>query len=426
MNVSIIGSGGREHALAFKISQSPSVKNLFIIPGNPGTELLGRNINLDIEDHDSIVEFCKENLIDLVVIGPEKPLTSGLADTLRNNNIYVFGPSAEGARIEGDKAFTKLLMKKYGIPTADFNIFDKTDYIKCLSYLDTIKYPVVIKASGLAAGKGVIICNSREEAKKAVEQMFVNGLFGSSGDIIVIEEYLEGIEASIFVITDGKEYLILPPSQDHKRVFDNDKGKNTGGMGAYAPTPFVSKEILSKIELQIIKPTLESLQKEDIKYSGCLYVGVMLTENDPKVVEFNCRFGDPETQAVLPIIDGDFLKLLFSTAAGSIDKNAIHFKGGCAICVILASGGYPDHYEKGYEIFGLDELSKEHDFVIFHSGTKKINNKIVTNGGRVLGITKINRLGNLTLCKQELYKHISKVKYDSMHYRLDIADKALS
>lgn len=423
MNVAVIGSGGREHALAFKLSQSKSLSKLFIIPGNPGTENLGIHNSIDISDHSKVIEFCKNEKIDLVVIGPEQPLVDGLANSLRNSGINVFGPDKAAAAIEGDKVFSKTLMKKYNIPTAEFEVFEKSDYEITLKYLDEIDYPVVVKASGLAAGKGVLICSTREEAVKAVDNMFNNDLFGTAGHEIVIEEFMVGLEASIFAITDGDDYYILPTSQDHKRAFDNDKGKNTGGMGAYAPAPLVTDELLKEIEEKVIVRTLDAMKESGRKYNGCLYAGLMITKEGPKVVEFNCRFGDPEAQVVLPIIEGDFLKLLYSAAIGSIDKNSVSYSGACAICVVLASGGYPDAYEKGKIIKGLDNLS-DPKVVVYHAGTKRVNENIVTNGGRVLGITQIDKSGNLNNCKEKVYTVLSKIHFDNMYYRKDISNKA--
>lgn len=423
MNVAVIGSGGREHALAYKISQSESLTKLFIIPGNPGTENLGQNKSLDMKDHKNLIEFCNSEQIDLVVIGPEQPLVDGLADSLRGAGIKVFGPDQSAAAIEGDKSFSKSLMEKYNIPTAAFKVFKKNDYNNAITYLDDINYPTVIKASGLAAGKGVLICSNKEEAVKAIDDMFQNSVFGESGHEIVIEEFMEGLEVSIFAVTDGEDYVILPSSQDHKRAFDNDEGKNTGGMGAYAPAPLVTGSLLREIESQIISPTLKALDDSGAKYNGCLYAGLMITKEGPKVVEFNCRFGDPEAQVVLPIVEGDFLKLLYTAAAGKIDKTCISHSGACGVCIIAASGGYPDSYEKGKEITGLEDIDYS-ETIVFHAGTKRVNNKIVTSGGRVIGLTSIDKTGNIKACKQKAYDELSKINFEGMQYRKDISDKA--
>ncbi len=423
MNVAIIGSGGREHALAYKIAQSESLSKLFVIPGNPGTENLGVNITMDISDPENVIKFCEKESIELVVIGPEQPLVDGLGDSLRNAGFNVFGPDKAAAAIEGDKAFSKSLMKDYNIPTAAFEVFRKVDYQKALYYLNEINYPSVIKASGLAAGKGVLICNDKSEAVEAVESMFNDDLFGESGHEIVIEEFMEGLEASIFAITDGDEYVLLPSSQDHKRIYDNDEGKNTGGMGAYSPAPLITPELLSEIDEKIIKRTLNALSDSGRKYVGCLYAGIMVTKDGPKVVEFNCRFGDPEAQVVLPVLEGDFLKLLYSAAIGEIDKECVNSSGACAVCVIAASGGYPDSYEKGKVISGLDEITDSNS-IVFHAGTKKVDDIIVTSGGRVLGLTRIDKSGDITTCKQKAYEELPKISFEGMHYRKDISDKA--
>lgn len=423
MNVLLIGSGGREHALAYKIAESPALTKLYCAPGNPGIEQLAELVDLNISNKSAVVKFCKTNKIDLVVIGPEQPLVDGLADILRENKINVFGPNKYAAMIEGDKSFSKELMKKYGIPTADFEVFTKNEKDKVLSYLNKISYPTVIKASGLAAGKGVAICNSKEEAVKTIDEYFENDIFGESGHTIVIEEFLEGEEASVFVVTDGMHYIVLPPSQDHKRALDGDRGKNTGGMGAYAPAPLITDALMLDIKESIISPTLEALAEEDRLYNGCLYCGLMITKDGPKVIEFNCRFGDPETQCVLPLLEGDFLQLLYSTAAGGIDKTAVKYNGGSSVCVVAASKGYPDKYEKGFEITGLD-LNQE-NVIIYHAGTKKVNDKIVTNGGRVLGVTSVLKENNLSHAKLIAYDALSKINFNGITYRTDIADRAL-
>ncbi|MGE5352408.1 MAG: phosphoribosylamine--glycine ligase [Acidobacteriota bacterium] len=423
MNVVVIGSGGREHALAYKIKESKELDHLYIIPGNPGTESLGENVSLNTSSQDEILQFCKTNNIDLVVVGAEVPLIEGLADKLREHGIKVFGPQSKAAEIEGDKAFAKNFMKKYNIPTADFTVFDKKDYEVAREYLGRVKFPVVVKACGLAAGKGVLICNSLDEAEMALKECFETSSFGTAGDRIVIEEFMTGQEASIFAITDGDSFICLPAAQDHKRIGDNDTGKNTGGMGAYAPAPVVTPEILKEVEEKIIDPVLKGMQKEGRAFSGCLYCGLMLTSEGPKVVEFNCRFGDPETQAVLPVLAGDFLKLLYSSAAGKLDKTAVKYSGGSAVCVIAASKGYPEAFEKGFEISGLD--FKEDGIIIFQAGTKKDGNKVVTSGGRVLGITAVLEKDDLQACKDKAYKALQNIRFENIYYRTDIADKGI-
>lgn len=422
MNVALIGSGGREHALAYKIKQSERLSKLFIIPGNAGTSSLGENVQLDTSDKESVVVFCREHGIDLVIIGPEIPLVDGLADILRNSHINVFGPNQNAAMIEGDKSFSKDFMKKYDIPTAEYKIYEKKDYVDCISYLENISYPTVIKASGLAAGKGVVICNDKNKAINYVDQCFKDSLFGESSDVLVIEEFLEGEEASIFAITDGNDYVLLPAAQDHKRRFDGDNGPNTGGMGAYAPAPLVTEEILKHIEDEVIIPTIKAMKSEDRKYNGCLYAGLMIKDGKPKVVEFNCRFGDPETQVVLPIIDGDLLELLYSASIGKINKDTISYNGKTSVCVVAASDGYPGSYNKGFEITGLNEIPSGAE--VFHAGTKLDNNKIVTNGGRVLAVSSIVNNSDIKEAKELAYDSLTKIQFEGIVFRTDISDKA--
>ncbi len=423
MNVLLIGSGGREHALAYKIKESPSLNKLYILPGNPGTQTLGENISAKADDKQFILSFCKEKNIDLVVIGPEKPLVEGLSDILIENNLKVFGPKMNAAEIEAHKSFAKWLMAKYNIPTAGYREFNSSSFDEAVEYLSSSNYPCVIKADGLAAGKGVIICNDFSEAKSAIEDLFVKKIFGTAGEKIVVEEFLQGEEASIFAITDGDDFICLPAAQDHKRIGNNDTGKNTGGMGAYSPAPLVTNVILEKVKNEIIKPTLAALRKEDRKFVGCLYCGLMIKNEVPKVVEFNCRFGDPETQAVLFLLEGDFLKLLYSAASGRIDKQSVRYNGGASVCVVAASSGYPDSYKTGYKISGLTEASN--DAIVFHAGTKSEGDYVLTNGGRVLGVTSFVAENNLKLAKEKAYSALSKISFENIYYRTDISDKAL-
>ena len=424
MNVLLIGSGGRESALAHKISQSTTLSKLYIAPGNPGTEKYGENVSIEITDYDAVSDFCKEKEIELIVVGPEQPLVDGIADYLSNKDFKVFGPDSKAAEIEAHKSYSKGLMKKYNIPTADYVEFDYTQQEEALNYLRHISYPCVIKADGLAAGKGVLICNNFPEVSSAIEEVFVHKVFGASGEKIIVEEFMKGEELSIFAITDGKDFVCLPSSQDHKRIGDNDTGKNTGGMGAYSPAPIATKELLKEIENQIISPTINALDKEGRKFVGCLYVGLMITDNGPKVVEFNCRFGDPETQAVLPLIDGNFLELLYSAASGKIDKNAINNSSGCAVCVVAASKGYPEEYQKGYTITGLDLVDNNETFV-YQAGTAKKNGYIVTNGGRVLGVTAVVEGNDLKSAQSKAYEALKKIHFTDIYYRSDIGAKAL-
>jgi phosphoribosylamine--glycine ligase len=422
MNVVIIGSGGREHALALKLKESSKLNNLYIIPGNPGTRFLGENININPSHQIKIVEFCKERRIDLVVIGPEQPLVEGLANILRENQINVFGPNKDAAQIESSKYFAKRVMKEAGVPTAKYISFASNMLGPAKEYIKSKKYPCVIKVDGLAAGKGVFVCNDSKEAEEALNLILLDKAFGESGEKILIEEYLIGQEVSIFAISDGQEFVCLPAAQDHKRIGDNDTGKNTGGMGAYAPAPIVTPKLFEEIKNRVIYPVVSTLAKRNATFIGCLYAGLIITDEGPKVIEFNCRFGDPETQVVLPVIRGDFLNLLYTAATGKIDKAAVDYNGGSSVCVVAASEGYPDSYKKGFEIKGLDELPA--DIIVYHAGTKEDNGKIYTEGGRVLGVTSFIPDFNLMLAKDKAYKALEKIKFENIYFRKDIADKA--
>ena len=422
MNVLIIGSGGREHAIALKISESKNISKIYCVPGNPGTKKIAVNLDLNIYDHQLISEFCDKQNIDLVVIGPEQPLVEGLSDTLRKNRIKVFGPSKNAAQIESSKSFAKEIMRNANVATAGYSEFYSGEIDKAKSYIKKLGYPIVIKADGLAAGKGVIICNNQDQSDKALSEIFNEKIFGDSGNKIIIEEFMNGEEASVFAITDGKNFVCLPAAQDHKRIGDGDKGKNTGGMGAYAPTPIVTDKLMRKIESQIIMPVLEQMRESGNEFIGCLYAGLMIENDIPKVVEFNCRFGDPETQVVLPVLGGDFLELIYSAASGEINKQSVKYFGGCSVCVVTSSKGYPDKYEKGFEISGLEKSDNE--IVVYHAGTKEVENKIVTNGGRVLGVTSVLKNFDLRLAQKKVYDFISNIKFEGMYFRKDIAEKA--
>ena len=423
MKVVIIGSGGREHALAIKICESGLLEKLFIIPGNPGTAKCGENVALDITNNSDILNFCNSNEIDLVIVGPEQPLVNGISDVLRDNNISVFGPNADAARIEADKSFAKKIMKFAEVPTAKHIEFNSSMYEHAVEFIKNKKYPCVLKANGLAAGKGVVICNTPEQAEDTLRSFFIEKVFGESGENILIEEYLEGEEASVFAITDGNKFVCLPPAQDYKKIGDNDTGKNTGGMGAYAPTPIITDDMLKEVSVKIIAPTLETLRSEGKKFIGCLYVGLMITNEGPKVIEFNCRFGDPETQAILPLVKGDFLRLLYSAAKGELDESSVSYNGGSSVCVVAASRGYPGSFQVGYEIRGLDDIPN--NVIVYHAGTKAIAGKFVTNGGRVLSITSVLNDIDFVRAKQAAYEAISKIRFDNIYYRKDISKKAI-
>lgn len=418
MNVLLIGGGGREHALAWKISQSPRLEKFFAIPGSPGIADFAECVeNISINDNAALVKFSQEKNIDLVVVGPEAPLVNGLADELDAAGVKVFGPKKIAAQMEGSKIFAKRLMKKYKIPTADFEVFDDAEAAK--NFIRAKGAPIVVKADGLAAGKGVIVAQTLDEALVAVDEMKT---FGAAGSKIVVEEFMDGEEASVLALTDGEKIIPLLAAQDHKRVFDGDKGLNTGGMGAYAPAPVVDEKISALVEEKILKPTIAALNAEGIIYRGCLYAGLMIVGGEPKVVEFNCRFGDPETQAVLPLMESDLLELMDECAAGKLSDEKISWSKNSAVCVILASGGYPKAYKKNLPIDGIAK-AKTLGAMIFHAGTKFSNGSLVTSGGRVLGVTIT--APTLREAVDKVYRCIEVVHFDDMHYRKDIAAKAL-
>jgi len=421
MRVLVVGGGGREHTLVWKIAQSPLCDRIFCAPGNGGTLEIAENIDIGAEDIDGLLGFAKGEGIDLTVIGPEVPLVNGISDIFKEQGLSVFGPGKNGAMIEGSKAFAKSLMRKMGVKQGAFEEFMNPD--KALSYLRTEQFPVVIKASGLAAGKGAIIVDDFTEAEKAINEIMVEKRFGASGDVVVIEEFLKGEEVSLLVLTDGETVIPFISSQDHKQVFDGDKGPNTGGMGAYAPAPVLEKRDAGKVIDTIILPILAGLRKEGIEYKGVLYAGIMMTEDGAKVLEFNCRFGDPETQAILPLLDSDLLEVLLMTANGELKNASLKWSEGSAVCVILASGGYPGKYEKGKQITGINRLKGKEDIVLFHAGTREENEKLITAGGRVLGVTGIG--SNLKDAIDKTYAAVSEISFEGMYYRKDIGNKGL-
>ncbi len=418
MNVLLIGNGGREHALAWKIAQSPLLQKFYAIPGNPGISEYAECIkNISIEDNAAIVKFAQEKNIDLVVVGPEAPLVNGVVDALEVAGIKSFGCKKDAAQIEGSKIFAKNLMKKYNIPTAKFEVFDNPDAAK--NYIRSEGAPIVIKADGLAAGKGVIVAQNLDDALKAVDEM---KNFGAAGSKIVVEEFMDGEEASILAFTDGKKIIPMIAAQDHKRLNDGDKGVNTGGMGAYAPAPIVSTQIAERALKSILEPILAALNSEGIIYRGCLYAGLMIVDGEPKVVEFNARFGDPETQAVLPLLESDLLEIMDACATGKLADKKISWRDEVAVCVVLASGGYPKSYKKNLPIEGLTK-AKSLGAIIFHAGTVEVDGKILTSGGRVLGVTVTAE--NISAAIDKVYKCVDVINFENMHYRKDIAAKAL-
>jgi len=421
MRVLILGGGGREHTICYSLSKSPKLEKLFCIPGNGGISEIAETIeNISVTDFDKIIKFCKENKIDLVIPGPEEPLVKGLKDSLNKEGIKVFGPDTVGALLEGSKSFAKEIMSKAGIPTAKFEIFDESS--KAKAYIEKKGAPIVVKADGLCAGKGVFVCETKEEAIRAIEKIMEEKIFGEAGNKVVIEEKLVGEEASYIVITDGYNFKALPTSQDHKRLLDNDEGPNTGGMGAYSPTPLIDKALKEKIEEKIIKPTLKILEKEGHPYIGFLYAGLMIVNKEPYVLEFNCRLGDPEAQAILPRVESDFLEIIEMALEKNLNKIDLKEKSESAVCVVMASKGYPGKYEKGKKIEGLEKASQIPGVIIFHAGTKKINNEFYTNGGRVLGVTALDK--DIPLAIEKAYKAVSMIYFEGAHYRKDIGKKA--
>ncbi len=424
MKILLLGSGGREHSLALALSKSKKIikENLYVAPGNPGIFEIATFADLNINNHSEIVEFCESHKIELVIVGPEQPLADGIADVLKLNEIPCFGPSKYAAQLESSKGFAKDFMAKYKIPTANFKKFTIENRTDAHNYIDELGLPLVIKADGLAGGKGVIIPESFAEAHNDLDELF-NGQFGENNTSVVIEEFMQGEEASIFAICDGSDFITLPASQDHKRIGDGDTGKNTGGMGAYAPTKIVTAEILDQVHNNIISSVLEGMNFEGHQFIGCLYVGLMIKDGFAKVVEFNVRFGDPETEAVLSLIDGDFAKLLYSSALGKINKSSITINENKSACtVILASNGYPGHFEKGFEITGLENNSNDNQ-IIFQCGTIKENNHIKSNGGRVLAITAIEK--DLQNAINSAYDLVERVNFENKYFRKDIGFKGI-
>ena len=421
MKVLVIGSGGREHAICWKINQNPDVDQIYCIPGNGGIEDIAEcPQDVPVNDFDMLAAFVREKQIDFTVVGPEQPLVDGIVDYFENIGLPVFGPNRTAAQIEGSKIFSKQLMAKYNIPTAEFREFYDAD--AALQYLNSLsERPIVVKADGLAAGKGAIVCPGLDTARAAVDDMMNKAIFSAAGSKIIIEEFMTGEECSIFVITDGKDYLTLSPAQDFKRALDGDKGKNTGGMGSYAPTPFLTADLYEKAVSRIIVPTLSAFQSEGIEYTGVLYCGLMLTPQGPKVVEFNCRFGDPETQVVLPLLKSDLLEIMQAVHARKLGKIRAELHQQHAAGVVLASGGYPDAYAKGKVISGLDSVPG--DMLVFHAGTKREDGDIVTSGGRVLVVAGL--AASLKEAVDKAYQGVSHIDFQNQHFRKDIAERAI-
>ena len=417
MKVLVIGGGGREHAIVWKLSQSPRITKLYCAPGKGGLASLTQCVDIKATDIDGILAFAIEQKIDLTVVAPDDPLAMGLVDKLQKNGLRAFGPTQKAAIIESSKVFSKELMKKYKIPTPEYQSFQKYD--DAIAFLDKISFPVVIKADGLALGKGVIIALTREEAEKALADMLLDKKFGEAGKLVLIEEYITGPEVSILAFTDGKTVIPMVSSQDHKRAYDNDEGPNTGGMGAFSPSPHYTPEVAKYAEENIIVPTIRAMAEEDRIFQGVLYFGLMLTSSGPKVLEYNARFGDPETQVVLPRLQTDLVDIMEAIIDKKLDEIEIHWDDRAAVCVVLASEGYPGSYEKGVPI----EIKEDKpDILLFHAGTRKVEQGFVTNGGRVLGITALGR--DLEDAVESVYHNIESVYFEGMHYRRDIGKKA--
>jgi len=422
MKVLVVGGGGREHALVWKIAQSPRVGKIYCAPGNAGIAQMGECLSISAEDVKGLTARAEKEKIDLTVVGPEAPLTLGMVDIFRARGLRVFGPSQKAAEIEGSKAFTKELMKKYGIPTGESETF--TDPAAAVKYVKGKGAPLVVKADGLAAGKGVIICRTVEEALSALDLILVQKAFGAAGAKVVVEEFLEGEEASFLAFTDGETVLPLPTSQDHKAIYDNDQGPNTGGMGAYSPAPVVTEKVHREAMEKVLIPTVRGMAREGRKYQGVLYAGLMIKDEKPKVLEFNARFGDPEAQPLLMRLKSDLIPVLEATIDGKLSHQKMELEDRASVCVVVASGGYPGSYEKGKVISGLQEAARVRDAFVFHAGTALKEGRVVTNGGRVLGVTA---LGNgIQEAIQRAYEAVAKISWEGAYYRKDIGHKALA
>ncbi len=417
MNVLVLGSGGREHAIAWKIAQSKHLNKLYVAPGNPGTAYLAENIDIKLDDFARLAEFCIQSKIDYLLVGPEVPLVDGIADYFLQNqstkHIFVIGPNKESAQLEGSKDFAKDFMLRHKIPTARYKSFSKSSITRAYDFLDTLTPPYVLKADGLAAGKGVLIMNDLDETKSALSEM-LNGRFGVAGEIVVIEEFLDGIELSFFVLTDGNDYVILPEAKDYKRIGEGDTGLNTGGMGAVSPVSFVDKDLLQKIEQKIVIPTMAGLKKDDMKYVGFIFIGLMIVENEPYVIEYNVRLGDPETEVILPRLKTDLLEIFEAIKTNQLNTIKIEFEDKKAATVVLVSKGYPEAYNNAKNI----EIDTIENSIVFHAGTKYIDEELVTNGGRVFVITSLAE--NIKLALDSSYKNIENINFEGKRYRKDI------
>lgn len=421
MKVLVVGSGGREHALVWKLRKSKKVDKIFCAPGNGGISKLARCVNINADNIKGLIDFAQRNKITLTVVGPEAPLANGIVDAFQRKKLNIFGPTQSAAQLESSKIFSKEFMRKYHIPTAPFKVF--TTAAEAMGFCKSAEFPLVIKADGLAAGKGVFICKTPEDADQAIKDIMIDNIFGDAGKKILIESFLKGQEVSIMAFSDGKYVKALLPSQDHKQAYDGDKGPNTGGMGAYCPTSIVDKDTMSRIMEHVLIPTINAMNQENIPYKGVLYAGLMLTETGPKVLEYNCRFGDPETQAVLPLLRTDLIELIQATINGKLNNfGNLNWKPGSSACVIMASKGYPGKYQKGISISGLNNFNEE-NCIVFHSGTDLKNNNWLTSGGRVLGITGFD--ADLQSALNRAYRGINKIKFNGAMFRRDIGFRVL-
>ena len=417
MKVLIVGSGGREHAIAWKVAQSPMVEKLYCAPGNGGIAQVAECVNIGVMDFDGLTGFAKEKEIDLTIIGPDDPLAAGAADAFEAAGLRVFGPRKNAAILEASKAFSKDLMKKYHIPTAAYETFDSPE--KALAYVETADMPIVLKADGLALGKGVLICGTREEAREGVRSLMMDKQFGSAGDRIVVEEFMTGREVSVLSFVDGKTIKVMTSAQDHKRAKDGDKGLNTGGMGTFSPSPFYTEEVDEFCKKHIFQPTVDAMREEGREFKGIIFFGLMLTEKGPKVLEYNARFGDPETQVVLPRMKNDLVEVFEACIDGTLDQVELEFEDNAAVCVVLASDGYPEHYEKGLPITGLAEFQNKEGYYVFHAGSRfDGEGRVVTNGGRVLGVTAVGQ--DLKEARTRAYKATEWIHFDNKYMRHDI------